>query len=206
MQLSDEVWFPRKIFSKFKLLLKSDEEIEQDKLIEQLKKGDKRSFELLYENYSSALYGVVYRIIQKEDAAADAMQESFVKIWKKIDSFDQQKGRLYTWMLNIARNTAIDKVRKLRREGKVEIQTFESFVSSSNVHQTSMNVDHLGVKEVVDKLDDDHKLIIKYLYFGGYTQKEVSDELDIPLGTVKTRARNGLKKLRKMMTNFIFWI
>ncbi len=206
MQLSDEVWFPRKIFSKFKLLLKSEEEIEQDKLIEQLKKGDKRSFELLYENYSSALYGVVYRIIQKEDAAADAMQESFVKIWKKIDSFDQQKGRLYTWMLNIARNTAIDKVRKLRREGKVEIQTFESFVSSSNVHQTSMNVDHLGVKEVVDKLDDDHKLIIKYLYFGGYTQKEVSDELDIPLGTVKTRARNGLKKLRKMMTNFIFWI
>tara|TARA_B100000508_G_scaffold141096_1_gene146917 strand:+ start:156660 stop:157280 length:621 start_codon:yes stop_codon:yes gene_type:complete len=206
LQLSDEVWFPRKIFSKFKLLLKSEEEIEQDKLIEQLKKGDKRSFELLYENYSSALYGVVYRIIQKEDAAADAMQESFVKIWKKIDSFDQQKGRLYTWMLNIARNTAIDKVRKLRREGKVEIQTFESFVSSSNVHQTSMNVDHLGVKEVVDKLDDDHKLIIKYLYFGGYTQKEVSDELDIPLGTVKTRARNGLKKLRKMMTNFIFWI
>ena len=91
MQLSDEVWFPRKIFSKFKLLLKSEEEIEQDKLIEQLKKGDKRSFELLYENYSSALYGVVYRIIQKEDAAADAMQESFVKIWKKIDSFDQQK-------------------------------------------------------------------------------------------------------------------
>ena len=206
MQLSDEVWFPRKIFSKFKLLLKSEEEIEQDKLIQQLKKGDKRSFELLYENYSSALYGVVYRIIQKEDAAADAMQEAFVKIWKKIDSFDQQKGRLYTWMLNIARNTAIDKVRKLRREGKVEIQTFESFVSSSNVHQTSMNVDHLGVKEVVDKLDDDHKLIIKYLYFGGYTQKEVSDELDIPLGTVKTRARNGLKKLRKMMTNFIFWI
>jgi RNA polymerase sigma-70 factor (ECF subfamily) len=186
--------------------LDSKEQIEQDELIEKLKKGDKRSFELLYDNYSSALYGVVYRIIQKEDAATDAMQESFVKIWKKIQTFDQQKGRLYTWMLNIARNTAIDKVRKLRREGKVEIQSFESFVSTSDVHQTSMNVDHLGLKEVVEKLDDDHKLIIKYLYFGGYTQKQVSDELGIPLGTVKTRARNGLKKLRNMMTNFIFWI
>lgn len=186
--------------------MESKEQIKQDKLIKQLIKGDKRSFELLYDNYSSALYGVVYRIIQKEDAAADAMQEAFVKIWKKIETFDQQKGRLYTWMLNIARNTAIDKVRKLRREGRVEIQTFESFVSTSNLHQTSIKVDHLGVKEVVDKLDDDHKLIIKYLYFGGYTQQEVSDELGIPLGTVKTRARNGLKRLRKMMTNFIFWI
>lgn len=194
------------LFSKFKLRLDSREEIEQDELIKKLKAGDKRSFELLYDNYSSALYGVVYRIIRKEDAAVDAMQETFVKIWKKIASFDSQKGRLYTWMLNIARNTAIDKVRKLRREGQVEIQTFESFVSTSDVHQTSMNIDTLGIKEVVETLDDDHKLIIKYLYFGGYTQQEVSDELGIPLGTVKTRARNGLKKLRKMMSNFIFWI
>lgn len=181
-------------------------DIEQEKLIQGLKKGDKRSFELLYDNYSSALYGVVYRIVRKEDAAADAMQETFVKIWKKIQTFDQQKGRLYTWMLNIARNTAIDKVRKLKREGKVEIQTFESFVSTSDVHKVSMNMDHLGLKEVVNKLDDDHKTIIEYLYFGGYTQQEVSDELNIPLGTVKTRARNGLKKLREMMSNFIFWI
>lgn len=180
--------------------------IEQDELIRRLKKGDKRSFELLYDNYSSALYGVVYRILRKEDAASDALQETFVKIWKKIQTFDDQKGRLYTWMLNIARNTAIDKVRKLKREGQVEIQTFESFVSTSDVHKVSMNMDHLGIKDVVEKLDEDHKIIIEYLYFGGYTQQEVSDELNIPLGTVKTRARNGLKKLRNMLGNFIFWI
>lgn len=87
--------------------------IEQDELIRRLKKGDKRSFELLYDNYSSALYGVVYRILRKEDAASNALQETFAKIWKKIQTFDDQNGRLYTWMINIARNTAIDKVRKL---------------------------------------------------------------------------------------------
>jgi RNA polymerase sigma-70 factor (ECF subfamily) len=182
------------------------EDIEQRELIKQLKNGDKRSFELLYTNYSSALYGVVYRILQTEDAAADVMQETFVKIWKKIDSFDENKGRLYTWMLNIARNTAIDKVRKLKREGRVEIQTFENFVGNSTIHQTTMSVDHLGVKEVVEQLDEEYKVIIDYLYFGGYTQQEVSDELNIPLGTVKTRARTAMKKLRKILTNFIFWI
>ncbi|MEX1192439.1 MAG: RNA polymerase sigma factor [Brumimicrobium sp.] len=186
--------------------MEEKEDIAQKEFITKLKKGDKNSFNLLYTNYSSALYGVIYRMLQKEDAAADVMQETFVKIWKKMDSFDDKKGRLYTWMLNIARNTAIDKLRKLKREGRVEIQTFESFVSSSTVHQTSMNVDHLGVKEVVEQLDEEYKTIIDYLYFGGYTQQEVSDELDIPLGTVKTRARTAMKKLRKILTNFIFWI
>ncbi len=182
------------------------EEIEYQRLVDELRKGKHAAFEKLYDNYSSALYGVIFRIVRKEDEAIDAMQETFVKIWKKIHAFDSSKGRLYTWMLNIARNTAIDKVRKIKREGKVQIQSFETFVNTSNLHKTSMNVDHLGLKETVGKLDEDHKLIIEYLYFGGYTQKEISDELGIPLGTVKTRARNGLKKLRKMMTNFIFWI
>lgn len=109
-------------------------------------------------------------------------------------------------MLNIARNTSIDNVRKLKREGKVEIQTFEQFVSNSDVHQTSQNVDHIGLKTVVDELDPDLKIIIDYLYFGGYTQQEVSDELEIPLGTVKTRSRKAIKILRGKITNFIFWI
>jgi RNA polymerase sigma-70 factor (ECF subfamily) len=109
-------------------------------------------------------------------------------------------------MLNISRNTAIDKARKIKRKGRVEIQTFENFVNNSTIHQTSMSVDHLGVKEVVEQLDEEYKIIIDYLYFGGYTQQEVSDELDIPLGTVKKRARTAMKKLRKILTNFIFWI
>ena len=174
--------------------------------IQKLQNGDKAAFELLYKNYSAALYGVVFRILQKEDSAADVMQEAFVKIWKNINKYEQKKGTLYTWMLNIARNTAIDKLRKIKREGHVEIQTFEEFVGNSNVYKTSMKIDGIGVKEVVDQLDPDQKTIIDYLYFGGYTQQEVADKLGIPLGTVKTRARAALKVLRKTMTNFIFWI
>lgn len=182
------------------------EDIAQKEFIEALQSGDKSAFEKLYDNYSAAIYGVVYRMLQKEDTAADVMQEAFVKIWKNILKYDSKKGSIYTWMLNIARNTAIDKLRKIKRENHVEIQTFENFVSTSKIHQTSMKVDHLGVREVVDSLDPDQKIIIDYLYFGGYTQQEVSDELGIPLGTVKTRARTALKKLRKTLANFIFWI
>jgi RNA polymerase sigma-70 factor (ECF subfamily) len=186
--------------------LASNTEIELDVFIERLKAGDKKAFEQLYDNYSAALNGVVLRIVRDEASATDTLQDVFVKIWKNIQKYDSAKGTIYTWMLNIARNTAIDKLRKIQREGVVEIQTFDSFVSNSSVHQTTMKIDHLGVKEVVDKLDPDLRLIIEYLYFGGYTQQEVSDELNIPLGTVKTRARNGLKELRKLISGFIFWI
>lgn len=191
---------------KFAIILKNSEDISHDAFIADLQNGNKQAFEKLYDNYSAAIYGVVFRMLRKEDLAADTMQEAFIKVWKNISKYDKSKGSLYTWMLNIARNTAIDKIRKIKREGQVEIQTFESFVSNSDKHQTTLNVDHLGVKEVVDALDEDQKIIINYLYFGGYTQQEVSDELGIPLGTVKTRARTALKKLRKTLANFIFWI
>jgi RNA polymerase sigma-70 factor (ECF subfamily) len=186
--------------------LKKSEDIDHETFIANLQRGNKLAFEKLYDNYSPAIYGVILRMLRKEDLAADTMQEAFIKIWKNISKYEKSKGALYTWMLNIARNTAIDKIRKIKREGQVEIQTFDSFVSNSDKHQTTMNVDHLGVKEVVDGLEEDQKIIIDYLYFGGYTQQEVSDELGIPLGTVKTRARTALKKLRKTLVNFIFWI
>lgn len=186
--------------------MKDKTKIEENELVSLLQKGDKDAFDLLYSNYSSALYGIIYRILQKEDIAGDVLQDVFVKVWKKIDSYDTKKGTLYTWMLNIARNTAIDNVRKIKREGKVEIQTFEEFVNSTNVHQTSQKTDHIGLKTVVDELEPELKIIIDYLYFGGYTQKEVSDELGLPLGTVKTRSRKAIKILRGKITNFIFWI
>lgn len=187
-------------------MIESKINTEQELFISKLKDGDKASFAMLYDNYSSALYGVIYRMLQREDAAGDTLQEVFVKIWKKIDTYDEKKGSLYTWMLNIARNTSIDKLRKLKREGQVEIQSFEEFVSSSNVLKTSQKTDHIGLKDIVDELEPELKIIIEYLYFGGYTQQELSDELEIPLGTVKTRSRKALGLLRSKLGNFIFWI
>ena len=147
------------------------------------------------------------KIVRSEDDAQDVLQDSFIKIWKNIQKFDRKKGTFFTWMLNISRNTAIDKYRKLKREGKVEIQNLESGVGIAKEHSSETPINRIGLKDEVKKLRDDHQLMIDYIYFQGYTQQEVADELQMPLGTVKTRVRNALKELRKTFLNILlFWI
>ena len=165
-----------------------------------IKKKDLKAFEVLYENYSAALYGVIYRIVNSEELAQDLLQESFVKIWKNTGSYDPSKGRLFTWMLNIARNTAIDAVRSKQFRQDSQIQSIDNSVYSVNKRsKVTTPVDHIGVKEALPQLKEEHRLIIDMLYFGGYTQDEVSKELNVPLGTVKTRARAAIQHLREIL-------
>lgn len=174
-------------------------------LVSQIKNGSAEAFEKLYDNYSKALFGVSSKIVRSDEIAEDVLQESFVKIWKKIHSYDDSKGRLFTWMLNIVRNTSIDKLRKLKSQGKYEIQELKPNVDLG-VNNAKINTNHIGVKELLAKLSPEQQEMIEYLYFNGYTQQEVSEELNIPLGTVKTRSRAALKELRKIFNLFLFWI
>jgi RNA polymerase sigma-70 factor (ECF subfamily) len=176
-------------------------------LVDKVKQGDKEAFAALYDNYTDALFGVVSKIVRSDEIAEDVMQDSFVKIWKNIHSFNPEKGTIFTWMLNVSRNTAIDKLRKLRKTDNVEIQVLDYSVGVPHSHSTT-KTDHIGLRELVDKLKPDQKLMVEYIYFNGYTQQEVSDELGIPLGTVKTRVRTAVIELRKVFTNLIlaFWI
>lgn len=171
---------------------------EQD-LVQLLKQKEKDAFSYLYDNYSAALYGIVLRVLnQDEETAQDILQEAFVKIWKNIDNYDTSKGTLFTWMLNIARNTAIDKLRSIKR---VSIQSIDDNVHSVNEqHQTLTREDDIGVKDVLKKLRPEYKVVIDMAYFGGYTQEEISDELKMPLGTVKTRTRAALTELRNFLS------
>ncbi len=173
----------------------SPQDIEQ--VVLGVKKGDKKAFEILYEKYSAALYGSVLRIVISEEVANEVLQEIFVKIWKNIQSYDKKKATIFTWMLNIARNSAIDRYRKIKKEHNVPLQVAET-VDTGNV-RGELNVDYIGVSELISQLTPDQKLVLDYLYFKGYTQQELSDELEIPLGTVKTRARSAINELRKLM-------
>lgn len=178
-----------------------------EKLVANLKSGDHAAFEMLYDNYSGALYGVIFKIVRSEDDAQDVLQDSLLKIWKNIQKYDAKKGSFFTWMLNISRNSAIDRYRKIRREGKVEIQTLETNVDIESKHVSVTKTDTIGLKEEVNKLSEDHQLMIDYIYFKGYTQQEVADELKMPLGTVKTRIRSAVIELRKVFKSIIlFWI
>ncbi len=171
----------------------------EEELVNLLKQNDKAAFSYLYDHYSGALFGIILKIInQDEETSEDVLQEVFIKIWKKITTYDPLKGTLFTWMLNIARNTAIDKVRTFKN---VSIQSIDINVHSvDKIHQHKSVEDKIGIKEIVNKLKPEYKTIIDLAYFGGYTQEEIAEELKLPLGTVKTRARAALIELRKVIT------
>jgi len=156
--------------------------------------------EKLYRNYGPALYGVVLRVVEEENVAEGILQETFVKIWQKIQTYDAKKGRLFTWMLNIARNKAIDYRRSAAFKAKQKVQSIDDFVGMAEAGPKSeMSVDHIGLKEVLSQLKPELKLIIEYVYFKGYTQSEVAKETGIPLGTIKSRVKIALRELRKIM-------
>lgn len=163
-----------------------------------LKQKSRQGFDYLYGQYSGALYGIVRRVITDEETARDVLQEVFVKIWNNIDKFDPTKGRLYTWMLNLARNTAIDKLRSKGEIMQGKIQTGEDIVYKQEQGlKTEQQTDTIGLKAIVAEMQPEHKTIVELAYFKGYTLDEISKALDIPLGTVKTRMRKAISLLRQ---------
>ncbi len=160
---------------------------------------EEKAIEIIYDNYSAAIFGVIFRIIQDKEIAEDVFQETCIKIWHNSLQYDSSKGRLFTWMINIARHLAIDKIRSKDFRGSLKNQSLENIVNSNMEGKSSdsTNPELVGLKLLVEKLEPEQKSIIDLLYFGGFTQEEVSEKLAIPLGTVKTRSRNALLSLRK---------
>lgn len=164
-----------------------------------LRSKSKTAFEYLYDNYSPALYGVIFNILKSEEASNDALQEVFVKIWNNFDSYDPERSRLYTWMMNIARNHSIDKLRSKAMKSDRELKSDKNFIRNNST-VSSPFTDGIGLKKLVDDLEKEQKDIIELLYFQGFTQTETAEELNIPLGTVKSRVRLAMNKLRKHFT------
>lgn len=169
----------------------------EPELVSLLKTGSKEAFDVLYDNYSSALFGIISRIVSSEENAQDVLQDAFVKIWKNISRYDNTKGTLFTWMLNICRNSAIDATRS--KHERHQIHNGDLIVSIAEEQGIEMSTDHVGIREVLVTLKSEHKLIIDYLYMKGYTQEETARVLSMPLGTVKTRARTALMQLRELL-------
>lgn len=136
-------------------------------------------------------------MINNEAIAEEILQDVFLKIWDRIGQYDESKGRLFTWMLNLARNQAIDKTRSREMSNDKKTNDLESIVSTiENQTNLEQNVDAIGLVEVLELLPEDQKFVVTYLYLKGYTQSELAKEFNIPLGTVKTRLRLALIDLR----------
>lgn len=172
----------------------------ESEMVEKLQKSDQQAFAVLYDNYSRALLGVIKKVISDDDIAEDVLQDAFVKIWNNRGSYDAAKGRLYTWMLNITRNASIDYLRSKQNKFDERIQRGEITVHEVNrSNNVEINIDRIGIKSIVDTLKEDQRKLIDMAYFDGYTQEEISERLNIPLGTVKTRIRAALIVLRKLI-------
>jgi RNA polymerase sigma-70 factor (ECF subfamily) len=170
----------------------------EQELVSLLKDRDSKAFGYLYDNYSGALNTIILQILNDAELANDVLQEVFINIWKKIESYDPTKGRLFTWMLNIARNASIDLLRSKNYQNSQKNRSLSDNVDFLVKGQTSeMSIDSIGLKKVLEKLKEEHRILIELAYFKGYTHEEIAEIETIPLGTVKTRIRNALIQLRE---------
>ena len=172
----------------------------QEELLPLLLRKEERAFTQLYDMYSKSLFSIITNLIKDREEAEDVLQEVFVKIWKNVDTYNQSKGRLYTWMLNIARNTSIDKLRSKGFNNSQKNLSSDNFVHLlDDSNKLTNKIDSIGLKDFVNKLKPKCIQLIDLLFFKGYTQQEASEELEIPLGTVKTQNRMCMNDLRNYL-------
>ncbi|MCG2614475.1 sigma-70 family RNA polymerase sigma factor [Terrimonas sp. NA20] len=170
----------------------------EQELVSLLQQRQESSFGYLYDNYAGALLGVVGGIVADQETARDVLQEVFVNIWRKIELYDPAKGRLFTWMMNIARNAAIDKIRSKGYQDSLKNHSIPEN-ADQNFPATGPQVDDVGLRKVLNQLKEEHRVLVDLSYFQGYTHDEISKALNIPLGTVKTRIRSALIHLRTLI-------
>jgi RNA polymerase sigma factor (sigma-70 family) len=155
----------------------------EQELVQRLYARDETAMTLFYDAYGKALHNTILRIVKQEEIAEDVLQESMVKIWFSFASYNANRGRLFTWALNVCRNVAIDHIRTKRHQAAAP--TFQP--------------DHIGLRDLVAQLSPGDQRLIDLLYFNGFTQAEAAEELNMPLGTVKTHARRAIWTLAKAM-------
>jgi RNA polymerase sigma-70 factor (ECF subfamily) len=170
----------------------------ESELVTALKKHDNAAYKYLYNNYKGALYNAITQIIYDEEIAGDVLQETFITIWKNIEKYDPSKGKLFTWLLRLTKNTAINKTRSKiykSQQKNADLNIYVNYLEEKNPEQIELN--SIGLRKQVHALKEDYKNVLELAYYQGFTQEEVSKALNIPLGTVKTRLRSALIELRK---------
>lgn len=165
------------------------EDIQNIKL---LKEGDKSALYRLYEKYSGALYGVILRMCKEQDLAQEILQDTFIKVWQQIASYDPEKGRFYTWAYRIARNTTLNALRK-----KQDLIQNEDLGVYRDREAEAEPADYSELNGMLRHLEPHHQLAIDLVYFKGMTHREAHEEMGVPLGTFKSYIQQALRNLRE---------
>lgn len=172
------------------------EQAEQDAQL-CLHSDDTRHFSRLYDRFSEALFGFILHWTEDNEVSENLLQDVFVKAWRNRASYDPSKGRVFTWLYNIARNTCIDHFRsRTYRKSKAVVLTGDMSPLDSYPETGGLLPDTIGLRAIVNMLRQEDKQMIELMYFKGYSQSEIAELLHIPLGTVKTRVNRAMKELR----------
>ncbi|HKP73650.1 MAG TPA: sigma-70 family RNA polymerase sigma factor [Pyrinomonadaceae bacterium] len=170
-------------------------------LLHAVARGDESALAALYDRYSSILLGLLLRILHSRVEAEDVLQEVFLQIWQRAASFDESRGRPFTWMVTLARSRAIDRLRSLQSRQRADDASLRD--APESVGDASDDLYHAEQREIVRaalaEIPEEQRAALVLAYFEGLTQSEIAERLGQPLGTVKTRMRSGLGKLRELL-------
>jgi RNA polymerase sigma-70 factor (ECF subfamily) len=169
-------------------------------LAKRLKARDSRAMSDLYDRYGRLAYSLIYRVVRDSAAAEDLVQETFLRVWNRMQSFDEEKGSLGPWVLAVARNRAIDYLRSTdgrMAAGALELDRLERPASFSGFDDGTLTLDRARViKAAFEALTPTQKQVIELAYYEGLSQSEMAERMQQPLGTVKTWVRGALKAMR----------
>lgn len=168
--------------------------------------GDRAAFAELYDRYSTLVFTMVSRMTKSRIDAEDLLQDTFLQIWNKAETFVSTRGSVYTWIVTISRNKAIDRLRSAdqsRRGGRLDdsalqLVSDDGYRANPLVAAISSEYENL-MKEGLASISPEQRKVLEMSYFEGLTQSEISDRLELPLGTVKTRMRQGMIKIRNLL-------
>jgi len=172
-------------------------------LLHAVARGDEAALARLYDAYRVILFGLLVRILNSREEAEDILQEVFVQVWRRAKDFDEKRGRPFTWLVTLARSRAIDRLRQLgarQRLATGAAQDQEQTESVSDALTDAVRAEQQAVvRRAMAQLPEEQRTTLLLAYFDGLTQSEIASKLNAPLGTVKTRMRSGMIKLRALL-------
>jgi len=172
-------------------------------LLHAVARRDERALSSLYDRYRLILFGILTRILNSREEAEDVLQEVFLQVWRRAPDFDEERGRPFTWLVTLARSRGIDRLRQLAsRQRVVESAARTSIDQTSDAVADTLHAEQREiVQRALAELPEEQKRTLLLAYFEGLTQSEIAARLNTPLGTVKTRMRSGMIKLRELLSN-----
>jgi len=187
--------------------------VDDAELMEALGRGEIQALERLYDRYSALVFSVSLRVLHDAQLAEDVVQEVFLRLWRQPASFDPGRGRFISWLMSVTRNRALDELRRVSRRNRSEDQEedesnpLDGVASADRMDDPALGAElreqREAVRAAMTRLPPEQRRAIELAYFSGLTQAEISDVTGDPLGTVKTRIRLGMRKLRDALDEFV---